>query len=308
MKKIDISPSSILALDEIVEQMCTPTSLDKVWHRTVHEAPMPSLSLLREIMDRVRVAIFPGYFGESIVRKDSMRYHLAANLDSIYHLLSDQIRRGACFACVDGVDKCPLREEDAANIAMNFMKRLPEMRRLLSSDAKAAYQGDPAAISAGETIFCYPSLYAMIHHRIAHELYNLKVPIIPRIISEMAHSHTGIDIHPGANISEDFFIDHGTGVVIGETCIIGKGCRLYQGVTLGALSFPKDKGGTVIKGNDRHPILEDNVTVYAGTTILGRIRVGKGTVIGGNVWLTEDVLPYSKVMQEMPKAFSKLGK
>lgn len=308
MKKIDINRNSIMELDEIVEQMCTTVSLDKVWHRAYQDAPMPSLLRLSEIMDRLRAVIFPGYFGVSKVREDSMRYHLSANLDSIYHLLADQIRRGACFVCHDGANKCPLREEDAYKIAMLFMKKIPEIRRLLSSDAKAAYQGDPAATSAGETIFCYPSLYAMIHHRIAHELYNLSVPIIPRIISEMAHSFTGIDINPGAKISEDFFIDHGTGVVIGETCIIGKGCRLYQGVTLGALSFPKDKDGTVVKGEDRHPILEDNVIVYAGTTILGRVTVGTGSIIGGNVWLTEDVLPYSKVMKEMPKAITKLRK
>lgn len=298
MKDLDINGSSIPELDSIVEELCTPASLNSVWHRTVHDAPMPSLERLREIMERLRAAIFPGYFGVSTVRRESMRYHLAANLDSIFHLLTDQIRRGGCFACADEVAKCPLCEEDAAHVAMRFMQKLPEIRRLLASDACAAYEGDPAAISAGETIFCYPSLYAMIHHRIAHELYALHVPIIPRIISEMAHSRTGIDIHPGARISEDFFIDHGTGVVIGETCIIGRGCRLYQGVTLGALSFPKDENGTLVKGKDRHPILEDSVTVYAGATILGRVTVGKGAVVGGNVWLVHDVPAGSKVMQE----------
>ncbi|MEG2172691.1 MAG: serine acetyltransferase [Desulfovibrionaceae bacterium] len=298
MKTIEINGTSMPELDDIVEKLCMPASLDSVWHRTVHGAPMPSLERLREIMERLRAVIFPGYFGVSTVRRESMRYHLSANLDSIYRLLTDQIQRGGCFACADEVARCPLCEEDAAHIAMCFVQKIPEIRRLLASDAQAAYGGDPAAISAGETIFCYPSLYAMIHHRIAHELYNLQVPIIPRIISEMAHSRTGIDIHPGAQISEDFFIDHGTGVVIGETCCIGRGCRLYQGVTLGALSFPKDADGTLIKGRPRHPVLEDAVTVYAGATILGRITVGKGAVVGGNVWVTHDVPAGAKLMQE----------
>lgn len=181
---------------------------------------------------------------------------------------------------------------------MQFMQRLPYLRRMLSSDAQAAYEGDPAASSAGETIFCYPSMLAMTHYRIAHELYLLGVPVIPRIISEMAHSATGIDIHPGATIGEEFFIDHGTGVVIGETCIIGKRCRLYQGVTLGALSFPKDDEGVLVKGIPRHPILEDNVTVYAGATILGRITIGSGAIIGGNVWVTHDVPAGEKRVQQ----------
>lgn len=302
MKLTEINATSMPELDEIVEKMCTPESLDSVWHRTVHDAPMPSLERLRELMERLRAVLFPGYFGVSTVRRESMRYHLAANLDSIHRLLTDQIRRGGCFACADANAKCPLCEEDAAHVSMRFLQQLPEIRFLLASDAQAAYEGDPAAISAGETIFCYPSMYAMIHHRIAHELYKLQVPIIPRIISEMAHSRTGIDIHPGAQISRDFFIDHGTGVVIGETCIIGRGCRLYQGVTLGALSFPKDDNGTLIKGQPRHPVLEDGVTVYAGATILGRITVGRGAVVGGNVWLTHDVPAGVKVMQEKATA------
>lgn len=298
MKVIEVNGTSMPELDDIVEQLCTSASLDAVWHRTVHDAPMPSLERLREIMERLRALIFPGYFGASTVRRESMRYHVAANMDSIYRLLADQIRRGGCFACVDNTAKCPLCEEDASRLAMRFLRAIPEIRRLLASDAQAAFEGDPAALSAGETIFCYPSLYAMIHHRIAHELYTLQVPVIPRIISEMAHSRTGIDIHPGAQISEDFFIDHGTGVVIGETCIIGRNCRLYQGVTLGALSFPKDACGVLIKGQPRHPVLEDNVTVYAGATILGRITVGRGAVVGGNVWLTHDVPAKAKVIQE----------
>ena len=226
---------------------------------------MPSLDRLNEIMDRLRAALFPGYFGAARVWRESMRHHLAANLDSVYRLLAEQIQRGISFSCKGEGEGCQNCERNSRELALAFMDKLPDIRHKL----------------AGETIFCYPSMYTMVHHRIAHELYSLKVPLIPRIISEMAHSRTGIDIHPGATIGNDFFIDHGTGVVIGETCIIGNSCRLYQGVTLGALSFPKNADGTLTKGIPRHPILEDKVTVYA-------------------VWITDDVPAGAKVTQERP--------
>ncbi len=299
MKKI--SATNIPTLDKIVEKLCEPESLDPVWYTPARNAPMPSLKFLEEIMQRLQAAIFPGFFGVSQVRRESMRYHLAANLDSIYHLLTEQVRCGACFACAQGREgACPTCRSEAAKATLSFLQRLPEIRRLLASDAKAAYEGDPAATSSGETIFCYPSMLAMTHHRIAHEMYKLNVPVIPRIISEMAHSKTGIDIHPGAQIGEEFFIDHGTGVVIGETSIIGHSCRLYQGVTLGALSFPKDSDGTLTKGIARHPVLEDHVTVYAGATILGRVTIGAGAIIGGNVWVTSDVPANARIIQERP--------
>lgn len=293
-----IAPVSMPDLDAVVEQLCAPSSLEAVLHRPLHDAPMPSLESLMEIMSRLKATLFPGYFGVSNVHVESMRYHLSANLDSIYRKLAEQIRRGGCFACASYATDCMSCEHVSSLRAMQFMQRLPYIRKMLASDAKAAYEGDPAASSPGETIFCYPSLLAMTHQRIAHELYKLEVPVIPRIISEMAHSATGIDIHPGANIGEEFFIDHGTGVVIGETCVIGKGCRLYQGVTLGALSFPKDGDGVLVKGIPRHPILEDNVTVYAGATILGRITIGSGAIIGGNVWVTHDVPAGGKRIQQ----------
>ncbi|MCG8530403.1 MAG: serine acetyltransferase [Desulfovibrionales bacterium] len=296
-------------LDNVVDALCAPESYTAVYHHSKHDAPMPSPEVLFEIVERLKAALFPGYFGDRTVRLESMRYHLAANIDSIYRLLAEQIQRGGCFICAEYANECKDCEEHARTVAMDFIRELPKLRRLLASDVKAAFEGDPAAKTPGETIFCYPSITAMIHHRIAHELYRLEVPIIPRIISEMAHSNTGIDIHPGAQIGEEFFIDHGTGVVIGETCIIGSGCRLYQGVTLGALSFPKDSEGCLIKGNKRHPILEDNVTVYAGATVLGRITIGHGTMIGGNVWITHDVAPNSKVIQSRstkPKKEEKL--
>ena len=284
-------------LGEVSKALCHPSSLDKVWQETMADSPMPALPVLEEIMARLRVALFPGFFGRAKVWRESIEYHVSANLDSIYRLLSEQIRRGYCFACKEQ-DLCRDCEARGKEGAMRPIDALPKIRDLLVTDTQAAYEGDPAATSAGETVFCYPSMWTMIHHRIAHELYKNKVPLIPRIISEMAHSRTGIDIHPGAQIGEYFFIDHGTGVVIGETCIIGKHCRLYQGVTLGALSFPKNADGTLVKGNLRHPILEDNVTVYAGATILGRITVGEGAVIGGNVWVTSDVPPHTTLTQE----------
>lgn len=283
-------------LDEVTDKLCQPSSLNGVLRSG--SGAMPSLPVLREIMERLRAAIFPGYFGQSRFEPDSLRYHLAANLDSIHRLLSSQVVAGLCFACQSGDEPCADCEAEGAKAALAFMCQLPEIRRKLSLDAKAAYEGDPAAASPGETIFCYPSITAMFHHRVAHELYRLRIPIIPRIIAEMAHSETGMDIHPGASIGEEFFIDHGTGVVIGETCIIGNCCRLYQGVTLGALSFPKNPDGTLIKGIERHPILEDNVTVYAGATILGRVTIGKGSIIGGNTWVTSDIPAGARVALE----------
>ena len=285
-------------LDRITDELCKPSDYQAIMFKSLSEAPMPSLEQLGEVVQRLRAALFPGYHGSTRLAPESLRYHLAANLDSIFRLLKEQIRRGLCFTCAgtgEICDSCGREAEDKAGL---FIRALPRIRDLLASDVKAAYEGDPAAKSPGETIFCYPSITAMTNHRIAHELYRLEVPLIPRIISEMAHSLTGIDIHPGADIGEGFFIDHGTGVVIGETCIIGKGCRLYQGVTLGALSFSKDESGALVKGQPRHPILEDRITVYAGATILGRITIGAGSIIGGNVWLTHSVPPDSRIVQQ----------
>jgi serine O-acetyltransferase len=299
--QIPVQPESITVLEEAAEMLCSRQSLETVLYRPLHDAPMPSLALMEELLSRLRVVLFPGFFGHSKVHPESMRYHVQANLDSIYRLLAEQIHRGGCFACAESPDACDLCGPKSHECALAFIARLPHIRRMLSKDAKAAYEGDPAATSIGETIFCYPSMTVMTYHRIAHELYKLKVPIIPRIISEMAHSLTGIDINPGASIGEEFFIDHGTGVVFGETCVIGNNCRLYQGVTLGALSFPKDNNGMLVKGIARHPVLEDNVIVYSGSTILGRITIGRGSTIGGNMWVTGDVAPGSTVLMRSEK-------
>lgn len=285
-------------IERISEALCAPSAYQTLVYEAPGDSPMPSLEALGEIMNRLRAALFPGYFGATRISPSSLCYHMSANLDSIFRLLEEQIRRGICFICADSGRQCPQCGKQAEEQSLAFLEQLPGIRDLLASDVKAAYAGDPAAKTPGETIFCYPSITAMTNHRIAHALYSLDVPLIPRIISEMAHSRTGIDIHPGAQIGEQFFIDHGTGVVIGETCVIGKRCRLYQGVTLGALSFTKDEEGNLVKGQPRHPILEDDVTVYAGATVLGRVTIGAGSVIGGNVWLTKSTPPDSRIVQQ----------
>lgn len=284
-------------VEDVIDSLCSPESYSTVFHDTRHEMPMPSIEVLVEIVESLRKIIFPGYYAHSDVRPQHMRYYLGASIDTIHRLLTEQIKRGFCFECGDEetftIFEC---NQKAKNLASIFISQLPHIRHMLSTDAGAAYDGDPAAKSLGETIFCYPSIKALTNYRIAHELYRLKTTLISRIISELAHSETGIDIHPGAQIGESCFIDHGTGVVIGETCTIGKGVKIYQGVTLGAKSFPMDKNGNPIKGIPRHPIIEDNVTIYSGATLLGRITIGKNSVIGGNVWLTQDVPPHSVIL------------
>jgi len=258
---------------------------------------LPSRASCLKIMQQLRSILFPGYFHLSEFSDEGIGFHLGAILDLIAINLREQIKRGFCFGCCVDERTEKSCSERAENLTRMFLARLPDVMVLLGQDVHAAYEGDPAAQSPGETILCYPGVFAITNHRIAHELYNLGVPVIPRIISEDAHSVTGIDIHPGARIGKKFFIDHGTGVVIGETTIIGDRVRIYQGVTLGAKSFPLDEKGNPIKGIDRHPIIEDDAIIYAGATILGRITIGARSVIGGNVWLTESVAPDSSISQ-----------
>jgi serine O-acetyltransferase len=211
-----------------------------------------------------------------------------------------QIQRELSFTIEQGGNLNPDRQtiaRQSLELTREFVKTLPRVRSLLDSDLQAAFEGDPAARSVDEVLVCYPGIAAIINHRLAHELYQLGLPLIARMIAEIAHSVTGIDIHPGAQIGPSFFIDHGTGVVIGQTAIIGERVRLYQAVTLGAKRFPTDENGVLIKGNARHPIVEDDVVIYAGATILGRITIGRGSTIGGNVWLTKSVPPESNVTQ-----------
>jgi len=284
-------------IEDVVRKLSAPSSYQKFACRQLTESPMPSLEVLREVMARLRAVLFPGYYGDSEVTPDTLAYHTGAHLDVVFRKLADQVKRGFCFICLDQGKSCAGCDEQAIVKATAFLTSLPSIREKLVLDVQAAFDGDPAAKSPGETIFCYPSITALIHQRVAHELYLQGVDIIPRIITEMAHSVTGIDIHPGAQIGNGFFIDHGTGVVIGETCVIGDNVRLYQGVTLGAKSFPKDEHGNPVKGLARHPIVEDDVTIYSGATLLGRITIGKGSVIGANVWVTKDVPPGGKVMK-----------
>lgn len=266
------------------------------FHRACRQQ-LPSRSALIEVVEALRSVLFPGYFGVSDLTDDTRRFHVGATLDRTLQVLREQIKRGLCFTCASAGPDCGQCDQSAEDIAEIFLSRLPEIRRLLAGDVAAGYEGDPAATCPDEVIFCYPGLTAITNHRIAHEFYRLKVPVIARIIAEHAHSITGIDIHPGASIGERFFIDHGSGVVIGETCVIGNNVRLYQGVTLGAKSFPLDANGNPLKGIPRHPIVEDDVIIYAGATVLGRVTVGRGSVIGGNVWLTRGVPPGSRVAQ-----------
>lgn len=279
-------------LTQVVRELTTPEPTDALLFHHADGHPLPSLGMLSEVVELCRAILFPGYFGHSGISNHTLAYHTGVNVESLYHKLVEQVKAGLSFA-----DKGECPRGEAESIASQFIGRLPHLRRLLATDVVAAYEGDPAATSYGEVISCYPAIRAISNYRVAHELHLLGVPLIPRIITEMAHSETGIDIHPAATIGSHFTIDHGTGVVIGATSIIGNHVKLYQGVTLGAKSFPLDDQGNPIKGIDRHPILEDNVIVYSNSTILGRITIGHDAIIGGNVWVTEDVAPGAKVLQ-----------
>jgi len=260
-------------------------------HIPMYDKQLPSIQIVKEIVDVIREIIFPGYFGSPLVTENSVQYHVGVNSENLYHLLFEQIYRALTFE-TDTNNTQAIAEEKT----FLFIEKLPEIKHLLSTDIKAIYDNDPAAKNYGEIIFCYPAIKALLNYRIAHELFWLKVPLIPRIITEMAHTETGIDIHPGAVIGEYFSIDHGTGVVIGQTSIIGNHVCLYQGVTLGAKNFVLDETGSPID-LPRHPILEDNVTIYSNSSILGRITIGKGTIVGGNIWLTHSVPPNSRIVQ-----------
>lgn len=262
---------------------------------------MPSTEVLHEIVEILRGILFPGYFTNSALNKTNLQFYIGANIDTVSKLLFEQIKRGFCFECCDTDKDCELCAVKAEERTNQFISLLPKIKHLLKTDVEASFLGDPASKNRGEVIYCYPGINALTNYRIAHELLKLEVPLIPRIITEMAHSKTGIDIHPGAKINEYFAIDHGTGIVIGETCVIGKNVKIYQGVTLGAKSFPLDDDGNPIKGIARHPIVEDNVVIYSGATILGRVIVGKDSMIGGNVWVTHNVAPLSKILQRRAK-------
>lgn len=294
-------------ISEIVEQLSSADSLKGLFHEHQENNPLPSGDALQEIVQLVRSILFPGYYGQASVNINTLQYRIGVDVERLHKLLREQVLAGLGTpppALPEGEgagernEDVRKRKEKAQQIADEVIKRLPKLREILATDVEAAYNGDPAAVNFGEIISCYPVIKALTNYRLAHELYEQGVPLIPRMLTELAHSETGIDIHPGATIGHHFTIDHGTGVVVGATCIIGNNVKLYQGVTLGALSFPLDEDGNPIKGIPRHPILEDDVIVYSNATILGRITIGKGSVIGANIWVTESVAENTKIYKK----------
>ena len=281
-----------------VEKLADIESFKNICHQQNQNNPNPSVEILNEIVQLTRAILFPGYFGDADVNSRTMLFHIGVNVDRLLLLLTSQIKAGLCFDIHTENTVCSQLEISARNKAASFINQLPDIREKLHTDVIAAYNGDPAAKSFGEVIFCYPSIRAICNYRIANALLKLEVPLIPRIFTEMAHSETGIDIHPGATIGKFFTIDHGTGVVIGETAIIGDNVKMYQGVTLGAKSFPLDANGNPIKGIQRHPHIGNNVIIYSNSTILGKIKVGDGAVIGGNIWVDTDVPAGAKLVQK----------
>ena len=264
-------------LTQTVDELSESESYKGLFHQHKDGEPLPSPRVLCDVIELARSILFPGYYGNSTVNSRTINYHIGVNVEKLFNLLTEQILAGLCFGNGDRCDECTeAKREEAARLAAKFISKLPHLRRVLATVVEAAYNGDPAAQSFGEVIF-------------------------PRIITEMAHSETGIDIHPGARIGTHFTIDHGTGVVIGATSIIGNNVKLYQGVTLGARSFPLDADGKPIKGIPRHPILEDNVIVYSNATILGRITIGRDATVGGNIWVTENIPAGARIVQTKAK-------
>lgn len=257
----------------------------------------PSRDALAAIVESLKGALFPMRLGPPELRHESEDFYVGHTLDSALQSLLAQGRLELRYNARHQPRDPAEIDAEAEQAVRAFAAALPSIRRLLDGDVLAAYQGDPAANSVDEVLLCYPGILAMIHHRLAHQLYGLGLPLLARIVAELAHAQTGIDIHPGARIDAGFFIDHGTGVVIGETTVIGKRVRLYQHVTLGAKRFPIDPEGNLQKGLPRHPIVEDDVVIYAGATILGRVTLGKGAVIGGNTWITDDVPAGANITQ-----------
>lgn len=301
MEKLEINTRQN-ALANIMERIVA--SYDEATPKIHHldRMPLPAREDAAAIMQALEEVIYPGYYSAGGVTHQGIIYRVQERIGWLFEHLRDQIQKGLRHMRDLDADLCLTRDTTAEECAYAFLDAIPAIRRMLAKDIQAAFDGDPAAHCIDEIILSYPAVYAITAYRVAHELNASGVPLLPRMLTELAHSRTGIDIHPGARIGESFFIDHGTGVVIGETTIIGNNIKLYQGVTLGALSFPKDEKGRLIRGQKRHPTIEDNVVIYAGATILGGDTViGEGSIIGGNVWLTESVPAGSRVVQSEPK-------
>ena len=283
-------------LPQIIDQV-VDTCYNNACFEHVEAEPLPSRQHIIDILESCRDILFPGYFRNQGIDRVSLKYQLGLEISGLYEKLTREITNAIRHECLRHDTSCQHCEDTGKENAFKFINSLPALRAILATDVRAAYDGDPAAGSFDEIIFSYPGIYAILVYRVAHELYTLGVPILPRIMSEYAHSITGIDIHPGATIGGSFFIDHGTGVVIGQTSVIGQRVKLYQGVTLGALSFKRDNSGALDRQSKRHPTIEDDVTVYAGSTILGGDTIiGARSVIGGNTWLTQSVPPDTKVL------------
>ncbi|GAA4467719.1 MULTISPECIES: serine O-acetyltransferase EpsC [Novipirellula] len=293
-------------LPELTEQIVATYTPDDAINHLGH-CPLPSYTAVVEILLDLKDVLYPGYRRKTGLHAGNVRYHVGSLIDSLHDQLTTQIARALRHEhrvqknhmdCESDIDF----EAKGQAMAIELLKRIPELRRILATDVQAAYDGDPACQTSDEVVFCYPGFEAITVYRIAHQLVKLHVPFIPRMMTEWAHKQTGIDIHPGATIGDHFFIDHGTGVVIGETCVIGRGVKLYQGVTLGALSFKTDDDGHLIRGTKRHPTIEDGVVVYANATILGgKTTIGKDSVIGSSVWITKSVGPQTTVVLEKPQ-------
>ncbi len=264
-------------------------------------SPLPSYREIVEILGDLREILYPGYGRRQNLHMGNVAYHVGDLIDSLHDRLTQQIARALRHDCKSRELETDF-EAESQGITIQLLEKLPEIRRVLTEDVQAAFDGDPAAKNLDEILFCYPGVSAVTVFRVAHELYNLEVPLIPRMMTEYAHSKTGIDIHPGATIGRRFFIDHGTGVVIGETTHIGDGVKIYQGVTLGALSFPKDENGNILRNLKRHPTIEDDVVIYANATILGgRTVIGHHSHIGSSAWITQSVPAYTTVTIESPR-------
>ncbi len=284
----------MMNLERVVNSL-SDLSDSEMYHYGDDNTPFPLGERLAEIVDLCRSLLFPGYYGNGVVNAATLKFRIGVDVEKLYCKLSKQIAAGLAYS---GSEQYASKDQlwaTADELAKAFVESLPDLRRILAKDVTAHYRNDPAAHNLGEVILCYPGMKAISSYRIAHRLVELGVPLIPRIISELAHSETGIDINPEAKIGEGFAIDHGTGVVIGATCIIGSNVTLYQGVTLGAKNFPQNEDGSLVKGIERHPILGDNVIVYANATILGRVTIGKGSVVGGNLWVVHDVPENTKL-------------
>lgn len=293
-----------------VRALANGESLARMCHLRLSKEPLPQQNIIAEIITLSRSLLFPGFFSDCDVNSFNLEFMIGMQCERLKAALENQILAGFMLVGATSDASSCSRASSAASdasvealrlkaetMAADFIANLPELRTVLHTDVEAMYLGDPAAVSYEEVIYCYPAIKAIINYRIAHQLYVQGVPVIPRMISEMAHSETGIDIHPGATIGKYFAIDHGTGVVIGATAIIGNNVKLYQGVTLGAKSFTLDENNNPVKGIPRHPIIGDNVVIYSNATILGRITIGSNAVIGGNIWVTTDVAEGEKLIQ-----------